>query len=305
MAKFADIPHFILEDLASVLTPYGTVMGTKGILSKGHNTGIVAKYGFGIDLFVLIVGEGYKRIRARHISGTPQDRLLEFHLETDCYKTSELTINELITNAGAEVYFMKGHQIDDFIDADSNYDNYVNTNKVFLYLGKIYPIQNTSKFYVTFYNMRNYAYDALPQNNRNDNIKEMFNLFFGNLHSKNHSMSKNILTLNDPFEVEERYLEYLFTMYDMAYQSDLSEYRRREYANALPALLKRTGSYSSIFIGWYNIAPFTTNYLNIYERWHDYDLVGYPNNNFKDYNYLANNMYDAALPVDGAGRAYM
>lgn len=314
MAKFIDIPYFIMKDFIDNIDPYEHVYPSKAHLI-GPKTGITAKYGYGVDLWIkdkqdaddvsAISGtSGYYRIRGLPISGTPDDNIFQFHIETNNYRPSKFNITELEKYAGYDVHFIKKkHQIREFINNASYEDGYVNTNKIFLYFGKIYPIDN-NRFNIVCDHINNYVYRALPENNRNTNIKQFFNLFFDKIYSKIHNLSKDIWSMVDPFEVNEKYLEYIYNTYDMDYLSDILEFKRREYASALPVLLKRKGTYSSLYIIWKSIISFTTNYLNIYERWHEYDLVGHPNDNFTDYIYITYDHYDCVLPTDGAGSAY-
>ena len=315
MSKFIDIPYFIMEDFIDVIKPYEYDYPTTGHLT-GPKTGITAKYGFGLDLWIKDKQDdnipaatdkyGYYKIRGIPISGTPTDNIYQFHLETTNYRPSILTVDELALYAGYDVYFIKKeHQIREFINNTSEYEDYVNINKIFLYFGKLYPLSDGSgKFNIVCNNFNNNALKALPIGNRTTNLKQLFSLFFDKIYSKCYNLSKNTWSMVDPDEVPEKYLEYIYDIYDMNYLSDLDILDRRSYAAALPDLLKRKGTYSSLYIVFRSVIPFTSNYLNVYERWHDVSITENINDNFEDHLYTSYPDYGSATLSAGAGAEY-
>jgi hypothetical protein len=301
--KFSDSPYFILKAFIENISPHGTSYMQNGCLDGGRS-GIIARGGYGVDLYVK-TEEGYKRIKATPISGYPQDNIFRFYLNTTNYRASELTWNELRNYVGSEVYFRKGYLFHDYTDHQTGAESYLNTNKVHLYFGKIYTASQTGYFVIPFEGMKDYAFSALPSNNQTDNVKELFKEYFDKIHSKPYNLIKNIWTLSDPKEVNEDYLYYISNMYNMGLISDATTARQREYVSDLPNLLKRKGTYSSLYIVWKSIIERSDNYLNIYERWH---IPSLPSDNpfsyFNDVLYTFYPEYNTLPPTGGAGVGY-
>lgn len=315
MGKFSDSPYFILQGFISGIDPYGTTYSSTGHLMCGQNQGIVARGGYGVDLWVK-GDERYYRIRGLPISGTPDNNKFEFYLAQNNYRISDLTYDQLEDYADCKVYFKKEGLFHDYVDSISSYENYMNTNKLYLYFGKIYPTQE-NKFCIMFDNLYYYSYRILPQISKNSNIKEFFYLYFDKIHTEIYGLMKNLWTLQDPEEVKSKYLEYIYNMYDSE-MLETTLAKQREAAVGLPWFLKRKGTYASLFIIWKSIVGDTLNHLNLYERWHDWPLPvsttesdnpynqtqQIPLGHFVDYLYSSYPYYDTLPPTDGAGYVY-
>lgn len=345
MAKFSDTPYFILSnyftdednDIHKNLTSLDTNIPStiirnrivphnyhypSSVSLRGAKSGIIAKYGFGVELYVKVEGT-YYRIKATPISGTPIGNIFSFNYESDAYRFCELTIEDLIDNNGCEVYFKKDRQFNDYIDSNTDYTDYLNTNKLYYYIGKLY-ISATNRIDIVIDTFKDFVVNALPYNNRGSDkskvvidtangykydvynmlMARFLELYFDRVFSKNYNLLKNIWTLSDPAEVDFDYLYYISNMYDVNLLERITEKEQREYVSKLPDFLKRKGTYTSLFIIWKILTYNTLNYLNIYERWHDWDVIGSPLKYFDDYLYISYPSYNTLPPNEGAGAGY-
>jgi len=305
MAKFCDSPYFIVEDFIQNIDPYGTAYPKRAHL-RGPSSGMVAKLGYGVDLFIKTEA-GYLRIKGVPVDDTPTDNVFKFFGPYDNYRTSDVTWTDLLnTYAGSEVYFRKDCQFHDFVNNNSDWKNFVNTNKVYLYFGKIFPDTSENFFNVIFYGMKDYVVDALPENNRTDRFTEFLQVSFDQQYQEIYNRLKNILTLSDPKETDSDYLYYIGNMFNMTIPNLLGDIpSQRAWVENLPYLLKRVGTYTALNIIWRAIVGGTSNFLNIYERWHPViDPEDVPYLYFEDYLYTANPIYGGTVAVGPAGEGY-
>jgi len=301
MGKFSDSPYFILSDFVKKIAPVNATRPKKGIL-RGPCRTMAARFGSGIDIF-LKAEDGFKRIRGVPLDGQPEGNYFNFHMPTNTYRQSDITWYDLDGYSGYECYFRKDVLFHEFVDNHPEWEHFVNTNKVFLYFGKIYPTEY-GNFCVVFDGMKDYVVNALPANNRTDNMVEFLSVFFDRVYQEPYNRIKNVWTQSDPREVEDNYIYYIANMYNMIIPEGLDVAKQRLYVDGLPGLLKRKGTYASLYIMWKNIISKTTNYLNIYERWHDViDPEDIPLPYFEDVIYTMNPDYGShfSLPTDGAG----
>jgi hypothetical protein len=93
-------------------------------------------------------------------------------------------------------------------------------------------------------------------------------------------------------------------IYSVDLEDDLTDIQKREYVKNFIHFLKRKGTYTSLLILWKTLTNNTTNYLNIYERWHPYNIpVDKPISYFEDFLYTSN--YEGSVPpTGGAGKHY-
>ena len=328
-SKFTDSPYFILEEFFNNLIPYGHVYPTKASL-RGMGCNISAVGGFGVELYLknnnpTITADWtnpyrqYYRIKARNhtlssrdtATSLLNDTFFTFNFEPPTiFKGSEMTYTQLSDYANTaesspvEVYFRKDHLIKDFVDADTDYDGFVNTNKTFIYFGELFTTGDNT-FIVDFNHMMKYAINALPVNNRTDNLNIFFENYFDKLYSQTYNKLKNITVQSDPFEMDSNYLYYLLNMFKTSSNHNMTDEIQREFISNLPFLLKRKGSYASLYIIWKMLMLNTSNLLNIYERWHPWIITGTPLENFTDYLYTSYSYYRTSPPSNtGAGPGY-
>lgn len=186
------------------------------------------------------------------------------------------------------------------------WNKYTNPNKPSLLFGTITISDlNNNVVRVTPYGLKDYALNALPAHNRTTDLSEMFKEYFDRIHNEPYFLTGDLLTLQDPFEVNADYLEYLYKIYYMDIISRMNETRQREYAASLPGLLKRKGSYSSLYDVWNVLTMDTANFISVYERWHDWDIgEDVPLSHFIDYLYTSYLPYATSPTSYGAGPVY-
>jgi len=189
--------------------------------------------------------------------------------------------------------------------------DFVNTEKPFLYLGKIYSedcpyttygtfhygtywFGRSNNYRIEYYGMDRYVLNCLPIHLQTDNIKEFFDIYFDKIHNKIYNKKKNVITLLDALEIDLNFITYLAGLYNIelnkeyldslfvdqnSQETRLKERRMREYVRELPNFLKKKGTYSSLYTIFKNFFWNTTDKISIYERWHNEDICnGYPEN---------------------------
>lgn len=283
MPKFSDSSFNILNTYFEEAN-YKTDSSTNGGSLIGGNTGIVASGGYWFVFYIIYENE-YKKVR--------------FHMDKDDYVSGNSFIftkhpDDPDFESGSNVYFKIGDAFYTWLIKNTTlYKDYINTNVPFLYFGKIYP-NNGEGYIINFYGMKDYVLEALPEHNRTQNLSELFKLYFDNIYQKIYNLSKNVKTLLDPSEVDIDYLNYIADMYNVTIRNSLNEVKKREFVKNIIYLLKRIGTYSSVYIVWKLISRDPYNNINIYERWHDKEYPSAPVlPNFKDHLYTS--FYDPVI----------
>lgn len=186
---------------------------------------------------------------------------------------------------GKEIYFRKDSEFhnwlityakDYFVDLWGHefvIRNYVNTDKQFIYFGKIFH-KRDAEYHVEFYGMKDFVEKAVPEHQRTPNFKEFLSVYFDRVHQESFNLLKNVWSMIDPFEVDEKFLGYLARFYNIDIDEQLIDTQnKREFIDELPNYLKRKGSYSSFYAAWKALTQGTVNNLNIYEKWIDSYLL--------------------------------
>lgn len=307
MSKFSDLPRFLLNDYFNESLSNSTVENatiTPGSYLYGPRTSIVADGGYWTKIWI--------KVDKINDETVPYPGLVEykFRLNDDIKKddnfififgsllTLPASANDVSTStfsvdtatetfeSGSEVYFRKGSYIYEWLVKNSTYyKNYFNTNKMWMYFGKIYKTSEyTNGYYIIFDGMKNFALNALPRHQRKTNIEEFFNIYFDVVHQKIYNMTKNIPSLFNAREIDANWIEYMAKNYNIDLDENMSGMALREWVENIVYLLKRKGTYSSLYIIWKTLLENTTDNLNIYNRWHT-DLTGItdvPLGNFLD-----------------------
>ena len=300
MSKFSDLPYHLLEDYFSQSISQGerndNISGpyhryrkyTNGIVSyddndmvtshlQGHRQSITVTGGYWTKLWIKVTNlEG-------EIPEYPgfvefQFRVDNNYLEGDHFKFSKgsmltvaASVNSKQFTNGSEVYFKRGTYLYEWLLKNvTEYRDYFNTNKTFCYFGKIYPHKGIpNAYHIIFDGMKNYVMNALPRENRTDNLTEFMKLYFDKSYQKIYNKMKDIPSLLDPKEIDIRFIEYMSKAYLMDMDINLNETALREWTENLVYLLKRKGTYSALWIIWKTFLKNTPNVLNISERWHN------------------------------------
>ncbi len=183
-------------------------------------------------------------------------------------------------------------------------DHFVNNNKPYLFFGTING-EGTNIVNVQFNGMKDYVMEALPYNNRTDLLNDFMEVSFDRMYQQIYHLIGDVWNMQDPNEVNIDFLHYIYQMYSMGQMTLLPEAVQRQYAAGLVDLMKRKGSYSSLYVIWKAIASYSTNFLNVYERWHAWTIHdNVPLGHFEDYLYTSYPLYLHTPPIGGAGSAY-
>jgi hypothetical protein len=215
------------------------------------------------------------------------------------YTTFDYSYDTSISNqdalqAGTEIYFRKDGAFHEWLKLHANefyltelevdfiIRNYVNTDKRFLYFGKIYPTakDNTTdldRYHIIFHGLKDWIQRAVPSNNRTENLIEWNDTYFDKVHWEGYQLLKDIWSLRDSNECDEKYLPYIPTFYGIPLYNRLDDNFTpvyREYARDLVNLMKRKGTYASLYIIYDLFSSNSPNIFNVYERWHTTAISG-------------------------------
>ena len=261
MGKFSESSYNILNEY------FGIIKESSGEANSyliGPRKTIVAKGGVVTHLYEKrSTGEliGYK-FRITEISGNNFKFEYKGLLRDHSLAVGDFTI-------GNEMYFRKDAFFHDWLNVNSAlYRDDVNTNRMYVYFGKIYDVPNETNMYsVVFEGMKDYMTKALPENNRTTKLEEFLKVYFDQVHHSVYNMTKNLWSLLDPKEIDIRFLNLIALDYGIEIDEDLPESNLREWVDTIIYFLKRKGDYASIYIIFKLLLGNTDNKLNIYERW--------------------------------------
>lgn len=190
---------------------------------------------------------------------------------------------------GTEIYIRKDSHFHDWLKRDSfakNFyrdvfevdfitRNYVNTDKMFLYFGKIYPSPSddttTNRYHIEFYGLKDWIQSAIPPNNRKELFVEFLDTYFDMVYGEGYQQLKDIWSLRDAMECNKTFLGYVPTFYGIPIYDDIPEWFTdiyREYSRDVVLLLKRKGTYASMHIIKDLFCNNTKNIFNVMERWY-------------------------------------
>ncbi len=327
--KFADAPKFLIQGFFDSFTP---VSPNESYFVSGVTT--VGQPGY-FDLIVMYDEYQVALPFNSYASPFPDDNFLYVkrmrNLETEA--TSGLAINDgsavylsksslygqtrLDQDSGLSVtpamfdQYVKSLAASDTSTSTTSYLDYTNIQKPFIYIGQIYP--NGGDYYrIDYWGMARYALSCLPPHLQTTNIQEFFKIYFDKVFSKVYNKEKSVITLLDAAETDLSFIQYLANFYgvtlnksyvDSLYtlvdtpSTKIAERRVREYVGEMPNLLKRKGTYASLYIIFKNFFWNSADRISVYERWHNSDICnGWPDdpnavpnspkNYFVDVNYL-------------------
>lgn len=211
----------------------------------------------------------------------------DYTYDTTLSKWGDLTLDEIVEN-GTELYFRKDGSFHGWLkefavdyyketyDIDYVIRNYVNTDKLFIYFGETYSavkneLTDPDTYHVVFNGIKDWVQDAIPSNNRTPNFVEFADTYFDQVYSEGYELLKNVWTLRDGWECDERFLGYIPTFYGVDRYDDIPAWFTdsfREYASELVWLMKRKGTYASAQIIYELFCNNSQNIFSIIEKWH-------------------------------------
>lgn len=165
----------------------------------------------------------------------------------------------------------------DEMGVDFDIRNYTNSDKLYSYFHDIFKSHDEGKCRIIFDGMKDYVMRAVPEHQRTANFTELCNVFFDQLYQEMFDLLKNIWSLIDPLEADDRYLGYLSQYYDM-FDVEIENaplLQIREFIRDMIWMIKRKGTYTEFYILW-RILTTTKNVLSVYERWHRKDVQNFP-----------------------------
>lgn len=242
-------------------------------------------------------------------------------IQTYSYTYTNEFANGITLEPGTEIYirkdssfhawlrtesFAKQFYRDEF-ELDFITRNYVNTDKLFLYFGKIYNSPTDSltidRYQIEFYGLKDWIQRALPPNNRKELFIEFLDYYFDMVYHEGYSQLKDVWSLRDAMECNETFLAYIPTFYSVKRYDDIPSWFAdiyREYARDLVWLLKRKGTYASMYIIYDLFCRNSSNIFNVMERWH-VDGVEVDGVVTEYTDHIHTGLYGAEEPTGGAG----
>ena len=297
MTKFADIPWYILVTYLGTLETgidpteisydaYSTD-GNKMIMPTG--TFVTRGVSQSLNLYAKNEDSDYKPLSFEIPLDWKQDNVIKLNQNLAYRVVNSESIKRVVEESGYRqitydylsgelegrvepgdyIYSRKDSELNQWvIDNWEDYGGELNPHLTFLYLGEGYTHDNDIEIH--YYAMKDWVKDAIPSNNRNDNLDVFIDTAFDKAYNKVYNRQKNIINLIDPNEIEEDFFELMFNFYsEEPFVSLEEQYRIRLFLNNLIYLLKKRGTYSSLFIIWHILSEGTGNDLVVYDRWHD------------------------------------
>jgi len=290
MGKFTESPYFLLkqyfEDCQTTGASNSSIVNSS---LTGLNKTIVADGGKYTKLYVKIEeddsheSEYYDGFETSYIGFKflPLDSVLSgdyFRFYKDDLVTKNVSSEDSPSfDNGSKVYFRKDSYFHTWLKNNATlYEEYINPNIEWLYFGRIY-LTSDGYYRIVYDGLKNFALRALPEHNRTDTIIDLFDVFFDRVYNIPYRGTRDLVTLLDPFEIDEDFLYYLADMFKIEIPTIFNEQTKREFVANIINLLKRKGTYSSLYVIWQLFLRNTLNKLNVYERWHspNIKILGY------------------------------
>ena len=184
------------------------------------------------------------------------------------------TINDVYELAvGNKFYFRKDSYFHDWLKNHSNFkdylENFVNTNKTFIYFGRLKNVTNHESIYIIeFEGMKDFVLKCLPEHNRTLRFSEFLKIYFDEVYHEFYNKTKDLWSMIDPKEVDEKFIDYMASKMNITTNKDkLGGLPLREWVDQLPNWLKRKGTYSAYYALFKTLLTNTRNNLNVYEKW--------------------------------------
>lgn len=267
MAKFSDSNYNILEEYFSTIIGDSS-LGPSDSWLLGPKTGVLADGGAAEVLYEDNPTRGFvaHKFIIQSIDGNRFIMTYDSLVSTFSLASSAFEI-------GADMYFRKDSFFHYYLfENSSEYRNFLNTERVFAYFGKIW-IQSTvdGTYFIEFRGMKDYMRTTLPEHNQTDRLVELIKLWFDHINHEPYNMTKYLWALLDAREIDLRWLAYIAGIYGIEINEEyLDELPLREWVDFLIYFLKRVGTFTGLYIVWRVFAAGSINVLNVYERWDEW-----------------------------------
>ena len=326
MAKFADIPWFVLDEYMNIITHVGELPeynhyeAEGGYLYRDNNV-IVTENTDPLNLYAKNEESGYREIKGNLISNWKDYNLLRFRSVSSKISTpSEDIKREVDENGyhkitydyfsddaptqyeiepGDQIYSRKDSLLNKWmIDNIDRFENFINYDSPYQYIGEGYK-KNNNILEVHYWSMKDWFKSVFPDNNRSKKLDEFIDLIFDRYYHKVYNKQKNLLNLIDPIECEHSVITLLYQFYDEEpFNIDMPELENRLFLDNLIYWLKKRGTYSSLYLIWKILTYRSKNNIIIYDRWHEYLESGSPYNYFEDHVHTDYYAYESEEEVD-------
>lgn len=299
--KFSDIPYFLISKYFSILNELYSQTPASSTSIIGPKTSMVTKGAPVQELFVKDESFGYRSIwiTVDEVKGNeftiykndqslvPGTEFTEIIGEHYYFKIFDL-IGKTSVIEGDELYFRKDSPFyswlankakDCFKDQttlDFIIENYINVNKPFIYFGNIYKKSNIENLYsIQYYGMKDFVVNCIPVHQRTDKLTKFLYYNFDYIFNEIYSLEKNIPSLYDSFEINEKYLALLSSVFGINVDDlDIEGIAKRSFVSELINLVKKKGTFTALRSIWKLLTKGSDNIINFYEKWHDKNIIG-------------------------------
>ena len=318
MGKFSDYPQYLLREYFNEIkdnnNPTGIGQTTGSDINKGMllcpNKTICAVGGYWTKLYVKTTPEFIElKVKPKdNVVMVDDDNIFQFNVGTVTSKVDEtLEVSEI--EPGAEVYIRSDSYFHDWLKKRAGLRPteiyYINYDKFFLYLGKIYKEYADDEYNIETDSLKNFMVRALPYHQQTERMVELLTLFYDHGYLESYNRLKTAWSMLDPMEIDDRYLWYESKSFNVELNEQLSITKKREFIRDILSLLKRKGTFTSLYIIWYLLSAGSLNRLNVYERWHPKNVTGDPTGYLTDHLYQSYYGSDILMPeATTAGRQY-
>ncbi len=248
--KFCSIPYNMLYEYLSYLESQDTHPVSASSL-RGPKTGISISRSEWLDFYIEYYNEDanykkYYNVRLKPISNIVDDN------DENIFKFTKHTSDEE-PDANSKAFIRKDGLVYDWLLYNkSETKKFTNLYSPYMYIGNI--SKYTDDIYgISYYGMKNYVLDALPEHNRTINLKEFIYLYFDKIHNEGYNKAKNVKTLLDASEIDPDYMVYIASEFGINFSDEFLtednedlELKKRQYLRNIVPLLKRKGTYASI-----------------------------------------------------------
>jgi hypothetical protein len=296
MTRFADPNYQILLEYFTKFVK--TATGSQHSYLIGPNRTVASLGGVDTTLYEKTIDRGFvgHKFKLVEIEGNRFKMKYNGLESTFSLATSAVNISD-------EMYFRKDSFFHFWLSRQPQYENYVNLERSFSFFGKIWPVTGFPDVYsIEFEGMKDFSVRTIPTHNQTINLVEFIQTYFDRVHHEVYTMTKTLWSLFDPREVDIRWLQYIAGTFGIEIDTNLDEQAIREWVENLIYLLKRAGTYNSIYIIGKLFLGKTKNVLNVYERWGEWcrQNVG-GNSEFRDYHFLE---FYGIHPSGGSGPSW-
>lgn len=301
--KFSEIPFFLITTYFESLAYIDRFAKDSKSYLIGPRTSIVTKGAPVQEMFVKDIDYGYKPIWVTPLSRNgnefnisksglltiPSENFVEISGDSYYFKVYDTLQEERFIEDGDEVYFRKdssfyewlviyaNNLIEDKYKKEFILRNFINTDKDFIYFGRIYSRTfDDSLYIIDYYNIKDFTSDIIPIHQQTDRFKEFIHVYADMILNESYSLQKNIFSCIDPLTIDEKYLNHLSSICGISIDDlDLDNLSKRTLVHELINLLKSKGTFLALKYLWKLLTQNTLNIINFYEIWHDKTLSGF------------------------------